>query len=84
MIVPYDVHSFTHKYNQYYENQVGKGFGVFRGSTMQRVAGIRSLLTGAAKSLAPLLKSATREFISSGINVARDVLRGENAAESAS
>lgn len=83
MIVPYVVEDSSRAYRRYYENQVGHGLGVFRGSPMQRGAGIRSFLSGVGKTLIPLAKSAGKELLSSGLNVASDMLKGKDFKSSA-
>ena len=68
--------------------QSGKGnIPVFRGSRMQRGYGIGSLLSGMFRAAVPLLRKGARalgkQALRTGIDVGRDVLRGQNIRDSA-
>ena len=73
----------THCYEQYYLNQIGSGMPVYRGSTgLQRGYGLGGLLGGLFRSAIPILKKGVmavgREALQSGIDIAQDVMSGQN------
>ena len=70
-------------YGQYYLNQAGSGIPVYRGSTgLQRGYGLGGLLGGLFRSAMPLLKKGAmavgREALQSGMDIAQDVMNGQN------
>lgn len=68
-------------YVKYYVVQAGTGASVYRGVRFQRGHGFFGrLIKGAAL---PILKYLSRAFLSTGIDVAKDALGGENVKESA-
>ena len=77
-------------YKAYYSNQAqqnGRGLPVFHGARMQRGYGIGSFLKGLFRSAVPLLKQGARTVgktaLSSGLNIANDILGGQNLKSSA-
>ena len=75
-------------YEQYYLNQTGAGMPVYRGSTgLQRGYGLGGLLGGLFRSAMPVLKKGAmavgREALQSGIDIAQDVMRGQNVKTAA-
>jgi hypothetical protein len=87
MLVPYYPDESKETYHNYYANQVGRGFGVFQGSTIQRGHGIGNLLRGLAKSTLPLLKQGGKmlgkQLLNTGVGIVKDVMDGENLGVSA-
>ena len=86
MLVPYYPEESKDHYHNYYVNQVGRGFGVFEGSTIQHGHGIGSLLRGLANSTLPLLKQGAKmvgkQLLNTGAGIVRDVIDGRNFTES--
>ena len=80
----YMAHSnLPRSYEQYYLNQAGSGMPVYRGSTvLQRGYGLGGLLGGLFRSAMPILKKGAmavgREALQSGIDIAQDVMSGQN------
>lgn len=72
------------KYEQYYRSQTGNGLPIYIGGI--RGGGIGSVLGGLFRSVAPLIKrsgrSLLKEGVSTGLNIANDVLSGENLKQS--
>ena len=85
----YVTHSNLPKsYEQYYINQSGSGMPVYRGSTgLQRGYGLGGLLGGLFRSAMPILKKGAmavgREALQSGMDIAQDVMKGENVKTAA-
>eukprot|EP00745_Piridium_sociabile_P016478 TRINITY_DN24483_c1_g2_i1.p6 TRINITY_DN24483_c1_g2~~TRINITY_DN24483_c1_g2_i1.p6 ORF type:complete len:147 (+),score=11.99 TRINITY_DN24483_c1_g2_i1:1820-2260(+) len=69
-------------YEHYYCNQAGHGLPVFVGGKTYRGRGFGNLLGSIGRSLIPLLKSGAKtvlkEGAQTGMQIARDVLSGEN------
>lgn len=69
-------------YENYYCSQVGHGLPVFIGGRNIRGRGLGSLLGGIGRSLIPLLKSGGKALLKegarTGMQVAHDVLSGQN------
>eukprot|EP00745_Piridium_sociabile_P027017 TRINITY_DN43412_c0_g1_i6.p1 TRINITY_DN43412_c0_g1~~TRINITY_DN43412_c0_g1_i6.p1 ORF type:complete len:148 (+),score=11.34 TRINITY_DN43412_c0_g1_i6:410-853(+) len=69
-------------YASYYCTQAGHGLPVFVGGRHQRGRGLGSLLSGSGRSLIPLLKSGGKALLKqgaqTGMQVAQDVLSGQN------
>ena len=70
-------------YEQYYLNQAGSGMPVYRGSTgLQRGYGLGGLLGGLFRTALPILKKGAmavgREALQSGMDIAQDVMNGQN------
>lgn len=67
-------------YNDYYNNQSGYGLPVYTGGMRGR--GLGSVLSGLFRAAVPLLKKGgkalLKEGVSSGLQVANDVLAGTN------
>jgi hypothetical protein len=86
MLIPYYPEESKEHYHNYYVNQVGRGFGVFEGSTIQHGHGIGSLLRGLANSTLPLLKQGAKmvgkQLLNTGAGIVRDVIDGRNFGES--
>jgi len=66
-----------------FNGQVGGAPAAFRGYPYQRGSGLGSIFKGLLRFVLPFAKQAGqaigREALSTGVNVARDVLEGENA-----
>ena len=78
---------YTHRadpalYEQYYLNQAGNGYPVFAGSRMQRGYGLGSIFSGLFKAATPLLKRGAKalgkQALSTGMELANDLLEGRN------
>ena len=79
---------YTHRadpalYEQYYLNQAGHGYNpVFAGSRMQRGHGLGSIFSGLFKAATPLLKRGAKalgkQALSTGMELANDLLEGRN------
>ena len=86
MLVPYYPEESKDHYHNYYINQVGRGVGVFEGSTIQHGQGIGSLLRGLANSTLPLLKQGGKmlgkQLLNTGVGIVKDVMGGKNLAQS--
>jgi hypothetical protein len=86
MLVPYYPEESKEHYHNYYVNQIGRGFGVFEGSTIQHGHGIGSLLRGLANSTLPLLKQGGKmlgkQLLNTGVGIVKDVMDGRNFADS--
>ena len=70
-------------YEQYYLNQAGHGYNpVFAGSRMQRGHGLGSIFSGLFKAATPLLKRGAKalgkQALSTGMELANDLLEGRN------
>ena len=69
-------------YEDYYCSQVGHGLPVFMGGRTMRGRGLGSLLGGIGRTLIPLLKSGGKALLKegarTGMQVAQDVLSGQN------
>ncbi len=75
-------------YERYYLNQVGSGIPVYRGSTtLQRGYGLGGLLGGLFRSAIPLLKKGAKvvgkQALETGIDIAQDVMSGQNVKTAA-
>ena len=72
---------------QYYRNQVGTGLPVFRGNRVQRGHGLGNMFKGLLKSVVPLVKSGAKSLgkqaLSTGLDITRDVLSGQNFKDAA-
>ena len=82
MVVPYDLHSSSNFYQNYYSQQTGNGLSVFKGATIQRGRGIGGFFSRVLRGAMPLIKSGAKavgkQLIDSGANIARDLLEGKN------
>ena len=71
----------------YYSNQAGRGMPVFVGTRGQRGHGLGSMLAGLFRRAVPMLKRGLSIFgkqaLKTGLNVANDVVDGQNWKESA-
>ena len=74
-------------YEDYYQKQVGHGLPVFVGGTAMRGRGLGSLLSGLVLSAVPRLKSGgkavLKEGAKTGMQLAQDVLYGQNLKSAA-
>ncbi|GFO17929.1 gypsy retrotransposon integrase 1 [Plakobranchus ocellatus] len=73
----------NHKlYEDYYRQQIGSGLPVFQGSRDQRGYGLGSLLGGLGQMMMPMLKrggkALLQEGLNTGLDIARNVMAGEN------
>jgi len=75
-----------HLYDDYYIQQAGNGLSVYGGVPHQQGHGLGSILAGLFRGAIPMLKNvgkaAGKQLIKSGLNVATDVLSGENVRQS--
>ena len=73
-------------YEHYYCQQVGRGLSVFSGGRNYRGGGLGSLLSGIGRAVMPLLKNTgkalLKQGVTSGLNIAQDVLSGQNLKSS--
>ena len=80
-MIPYHPDKSSAFYKDYYRQQIGHGLSVFSGATTQRGHGIGGFFSSLLKGAMPLLKSGAknigRELLSTGVNVAKDLLNGE-------
>lgn len=88
-IVAFDPQDTMAHYDEYYRQQIGGGAAVYAGRTIMdmRGAGIGAFLGKMFKKAAPVLlnaaKSVGRTVGKQAVNVARDVINGDDFAESA-
>lgn len=84
---PIDLNSTAGFYEEYYNQQHGNGLAVFKGKRHMDGAGIGSVLGSLFKAVGPSIarigKSAARSVGRHAMNVARDVLAGEDLQTSA-
>ena len=84
---PIDLNSTAGFYEEYYNQQHGNGLAVFRGKRHMDGAGIGNILGSLFKSVGPTIarfgKSAARTVGRHAMNVARDVIAGEDLQTSA-
>lgn len=87
MSVPYIPESSSNFFKHYYESQAGGVIPIFRGSTRQRGYGLGSIFRRAFRGITPLLKSvaktAGKQLISTGANIANDLIDGEKFGKAA-
>lgn len=73
-------------YTRYYMNQAGAGLTVYQGPRFQHGHGFGSFFGRMFRSIAPVilpgLKSAGKQLLKAGVNVASDALQGQNIGES--
>ena len=86
MVVPYDPHTSSLFYQNYYTLQSGKGLSVFKGATVQRGRGIGSFFSKMLRGAMPMLKSGAktigRQVIESSANVAKGLINGKDLKSS--
>ena len=74
-------------YHDYYLNQAGRGYPVYAGTRYQRGHGLGSICGSLFKSAVPLLKRGAktlgREALKTGLNLASDVMEGQNVTQAA-
>jgi hypothetical protein len=74
-------------YHEYYLNQAGRGYPVNVGTRCQRGHGLGSIFGSLFKSAVPLLKrrakTLDREAFKTGLNLASDVMEGQNVTQAA-
>ena len=84
---PFDVNETEGFYDRYYRMQDGDGLAVCKGKRVMDGNGLGSILGGVFRAVAPALKSiagsAARNLGKQALNVAGDVLRGEELGPSA-
>ena len=75
------------QYRQYYRQQRGDGLPVFTGYRGQKGHGLGSLLGGLFRRAVPMLKKGLATFgkhaLKTGLEIANDVVAGENVKDSA-
>ena len=83
--IPYHGQHSQKWYDDYYMQQVGSGLPVFAGVPRQRGHGIGNVLSGLIRVATPLLKKGAvalgKQAAKTGMQIAEDVLRGENIKE---
>ena len=86
-LVAFDPSEVEGFYEHYYQQQEGNGLAVFRGKRIMDGNGLGSILGGVFRAVAPTLKnfakSAAKSFGNQALSVAGDILRGEDAGQSA-
>ena len=74
-------------HNNYYIHQFGRGYPVYVGKRYQRGHGLGSIIGSLFKSAVPLLKRGVktldREALKTGLNLALDVMEGQNVTQAA-
>ena len=70
----------SNPYINYYVNQAGSGIGGFQGARFQRGQGFFGNVFKSA--ILPLLKYFGRKALTTGVDVARDAISGENILDS--
>lgn len=74
-------------YEDYYSKQAGSGLPVYSGARVQRGYGLGSILGSLARSVMPLLKTGAKtlgkQALTSGMQIAGDMLGGQNFKQSA-
>ena len=71
-------------YTDYYVNQAGNGsLPVFQGNRGQRGHGFGSVLSGLFRSAAPMLRRIGKTALTTGAQIASDLLGGKSFSESA-
>lgn len=83
MIVPYYPEDSSDDYQTYYLSQVGHGFNVFRGESVQTGHGIGSFLGGLARKAMPMLKNFAGKALKTGVSIAKDAIDGKDVGQSA-
>lgn len=87
MVAAYDFNHTSPFFHHYYEKQAGGSLPVFRGSTRQRGYGLGNIFSKVFSGLLPLVKSvaktAGKQLISTGADIANDVIDGESFSKSA-
>jgi hypothetical protein len=72
-------------YHEYYLNQAGREYPVYVGTLYQRGHGLGSIFGSLFKSAVPLLKRGAktfgREALKTGLNLASDVMKGQNVTQ---
>lgn len=85
---PYRYEDSREFYNDYYDEQVGNGFGVYGGRSIVPAsgmagAGFGSVLAKLARKALPYAKVVGKRLLSSTAGLAEDLLDGESFATSA-
>ena len=74
-------------YHEYYLKQAGRGYPVYAGTHYQRGHGLGSIIGSLFKSAVPLLKRGAKtlghEALKTGLNLALDVMEGQNVKQAA-
>lgn len=87
MSVPYILDSSANYINDYYNQQVGGSLSAFRGSTIQQGSGIGGVFSNLMRGMVPMLKRgakvAGQQLLNTGLNIANDMIEGENFADAA-
>ena len=72
-------------YHEYYLNQAGRGYPVYVGTRYQRGHGLGSIFGSLFKSAVPLLMRGAKtlgcEALKTGLNLASDVMEGQNVTQ---
>lgn len=87
MSVPYNLDSSANYINDYYNQQVGGSLSAFRGATIQQGSGIGGIFSSLMRGVVPMLKRgakvAGQQLLNTGLNIANDMIDGENFADAA-
>ena len=74
-------------YDDYYARQVGGALPYFTGARVQRGPGFGSLFSGLLRSVAPLIRRGAvalgKRALSTGVQIAGDVVAGKNVKKAA-
>ena len=69
-------------YEEYYLNQTGRGMATFAGARYQRGHGLGNMLRSLTKFALPFLKKGAKavgkQAMKTGMNIAQDVMLGQN------
>ena len=79
----YDPSSSDEFYSKYYALQLGNGFQVYKGDPYMGGNGIGSFFSGMMQNIAPVLKTGLKKGLEGAVNVATDILQGEDPRKSA-
>ena len=81
------LHNDSSIIRDYYTMQAGGSMPTFRGSTIQRGSGIGGIFSKLRRNVVPILskgaKLAGKQLLSTGLNIANDLIDGESFADSA-
>ena len=87
MTVPYNIDSSAAHYKNYYSNQAGGGISVFQGKTIQHGSGLGGVFSKVFKGIAPVLKQAAKtagkQLLTTGGQIAQDIINGQRFSQSA-
>lgn len=86
MLVPFNSDDDVDFYRNYFDQQVGNGITVYKGSPMIGY-GVGSFFSGVARRLLPIVKTKAiklaKHGLSAGVNMGTDILNGSDVKSSA-